>query len=249
MWKLTAELGEKHTASGGRRIEIDPNVDSKMPAQTTIKNMYFKFDMPDEPLDILGLFKSVSINGRKLFDSTNVREWSNATCMPDKRIGYDKLLAAGYLPMDHQSTTTDRVDAIQIEFVDSAPTIQFEILYDLYTDTRVEQRNLRMYIVVNADLKMGKGKIGAQIGHGVAGVTERCLNADPARWAWYKNDGQPKICLKATQQQMAVLAGEETAVAVHDAGHTQVPAGSLTVVAFSPSEQEPHPMINTLKLL
>jgi len=66
-----------------------------------------------------------------------------------------------------------------------------------------------------------------------------------------------KITLKASQQVMEQLekaycsdsaSGLAFALAVHDAGHTQVPAGSLTCVAFFPSRGYPAAELQTLKL-
>lgn len=115
------------------------------------------------------------------------------------------------------------------------------------------QENLKMYILVNDTLKMGKGKIASQVGHAVSQVTEHCVLTSPELWRTYITIGAPKIVLKATEEQMKeiILATQHmkyTAVII-DAGHTQIPSNSITTLAFLPCITYPHVLISTLKLL
>jgi PTH2 family peptidyl-tRNA hydrolase len=100
-----------------------------------------------------------------------------------------------------------------------------------------------MYIIINNDLNMGKGKIAAQACHAACRVT-RCLhgqnNADYNTWL---RSGEAKIVLKGTEKQMLELiekydnsktSQSNRCVNVHDAGHTQVAPNSLTAIAFFP---------------
>ena len=66
---------------------------------------------------------------------------------------------------------------------------------------------------------------------------------------------QKKVCLKATQDELlelekgAVKLGIQT-VRVNDAGKTQIPSGSLTVIAFGPAQDgELEQLTGHLKLL
>ena len=53
-----------------------------------------------------------------------------------------------------------------------------------------------MIFVVNHELKMGKGKIAAQVAHAAVKATLSCGERDPALLdAWFKT-GQKKICVK-----------------------------------------------------
>jgi PTH2 family peptidyl-tRNA hydrolase len=119
----------------------------------------------------------------------------------------------------------------------------------------------KMYIIVNTTLKMGKGKISAQVGHGVANVIrfmERQRSKDKAYQTWEK-EFHGKIVLQATQEQMEQLAktfplitGKETifCIPVFDAGKTQISSGSLTVLTFNPvAAGETPEELQKLKLL
>lgn len=125
-----------------------------------------------------------------------------------------------------------------------------------------------MYIVVNNDLKMGKGKIAAQVGHGVSCVVrllERCSKTPIYYREWIRYF-EPKIVLKATQDQMRKisetynigynLGGKSIkedglwCFQVIDLGRTQIPSGSFTVLAFRPIKRKEAPeILRSLKLL
>ena len=99
-----------------------------------------------------------------------------------------------------------------------------------------------MYIFVNNDLKMTKGKIAAQVGHVVQLITEEIVrrgyerNPPPIYFTYMKwKSHSKKIILKASEEQLRVLIKENDARFIIDAGLTQIPAGSLTVVGFYPS--------------
>lgn len=64
-----------------------------------------------------------------------------------------------------------------------------------------------MVLVVREDLKMGKGKIGAQCGHATLGAykqTEKYSKESEywkkviSSWSW---EGQKKVCLKVSSEQ------------------------------------------------
>ena len=104
-------------------------------------------------------------------------------------------------------------------------------------------RNLKMVLVVNMDLKMGKGKIAAQAAHAACGVLdEPGARDDPVVIAWQKY-GCAKVALKGKFEDMkraAALADEAglRTYTVCDAGRTQIPAGSETVCAIGPFDVE-----------
>ena len=103
---------------------------------------------------------------------------------------------------------------------------------------------LKMVFVVNHELKMGKGKIAAQVAHAAVKATLACGERDPALLdAWFKT-GQKKICVKGDSakhlEQLSIDAKKNGLLAnkIHDAGHTQIPAGSFTVLALGPCRDE-----------
>jgi PTH2 family peptidyl-tRNA hydrolase len=105
--------------------------------------------------------------------------------------------------------------------------------------------NLVMYILVNNDLGMGKGKIAGQVGHVVGLITEEiirksyeCVKGYPdsyKRYINWKNTGYTKVILKATEEQIKSFVGEPESIYIIDAGKTQIAQNSLTVIGFYPS--------------
>ena len=107
------------------------------------------------------------------------------------------------------------------------------------------QEELKMVLIVNMQLKMGKGKIAAQCAHAAVGVLTRLQNVNSpiARQILmaYQGHGQPKITLQApdlatlrTLEAQARERGMPTYL-VSDAGRTQIAAGSKTVLAIGPA--------------
>ncbi|MDA8545235.1 peptidyl-tRNA hydrolase Pth2 [Candidatus Poseidoniales archaeon] len=119
----------------------------------------------------------------------------------------------------------------------------------------VPKGSFKLVLVINHDLKMGKGKIAAQAGHASVSATLKMgVNKPNLLDAWLKS-GQKKVCLKTTQDELlelekhAVKLGIQT-VRVNDAGKTQIPSGSLTVIAFGPGQDdELEQLTGHLKLL
>eukprot|EP00915_Cephaloidophora_sp_WS-2016_P000462 GHVH01000588.1.p1 GENE.GHVH01000588.1~~GHVH01000588.1.p1 ORF type:complete len:167 (+),score=13.62 GHVH01000588.1:27-503(+) len=109
-----------------------------------------------------------------------------------------------------------------------------------YDDDDLSKDELKIVMVVNTDLKMGKGKIGAQCGHAAVGAVRKGQRSNLNRLNEYLLDGQKKVCLKAPGTQFHELAskceslGLQTYV-VRDAGRTQIPSGSMTVLAIGPA--------------
>jgi PTH2 family peptidyl-tRNA hydrolase len=106
--------------------------------------------------------------------------------------------------------------------------------------------HLYMYILVNSDAKMGKGKLAGQVGHVVGLITEEIIQdyyvdrnviATEAyeRYISWKKKGHAKIILKATESQLELFLNDMECVYVRDAGKTQLAPNTLTVVGFYPS--------------
>mmetsp|Transcript_26761 Transcript_26761/g.34507 ORF Transcript_26761/g.34507 Transcript_26761/m.34507 type:complete len:189 (-) Transcript_26761:168-734(-) len=101
--------------------------------------------------------------------------------------------------------------------------------------------DFKMVLCVNTQLKMGKGKIAAQCGHATLGaykIAQKYCSTGLKCWEW---GGQAKICVKVPSEEelletetKAKAAGLVTCL-VRDAGHTQIAAGSRTVLALGPA--------------
>ena len=111
---------------------------------------------------------------------------------------------------------------------------------------------------MNMSLQMGKGKIAAQCGHATLGAYRIACKYAPSAVRWWQNLGQAKIAVKVADETelhriqdevnfstnhiltsvsdtiQASKAGLVTYL-VEDAGHTQIAAGSQTVLAIGPA--------------
>lgn len=100
--------------------------------------------------------------------------------------------------------------------------------------------NLTQYIVVNKGLKMGCGKICAQVAHASVSALDKVDDSDVSEW---KNEGMKKVVLKAknTEEMLALFERakkELPCTLITDAGHTQIEPGSKTCFGCGPVEEE-----------
>lgn len=115
---------------------------------------------------------------------------------------------------------------------------------------------VKLVCIVDQSLKMGKGKIAAQVGHASVKAALQAAEKYPNQMAVWMASGQQKVVLKSpTSKKMdAVLSAAKKELlptcTIHDAGRTQIPAGSRTVIAIGPaSEEEIDAITGDLKLL
>jgi len=118
-------------------------------------------------------------------------------------------------------------------------------------------RNHKMIFVVRTDLAMGKGKIAAQCAHAAVMCYQKAMVMDPENLELWEATGCAKICLKTEGDEKALqeLQGKAQALKlvfaiVKDGGHTQVAAGTLTVLGIGPAPvAEIDKVTGSLKLL
>ncbi len=108
-------------------------------------------------------------------------------------------------------------------------------------------------IVVRDDLKLSKGKLAVQVAH--AAVLAYEIASDEVREAW-KESGQKKVVLRVAALQdlfeLKEIARKHglPAVLITDAGLTEVPPGTITVLGIGPAEVvELDKLTGDLKLL
>ncbi|WP_236751224.1 peptidyl-tRNA hydrolase Pth2 [Acidianus sp. HS-5] len=105
---------------------------------------------------------------------------------------------------------------------------------------------MKMVIVVRNDLKMGKGKIAAQVAHAAVSLVLEILNSSNNTWKsclyeWI-NEGQPKIIVKVESLEELMKRAEiakqkDLPVSIiQDAGRTQVEPGTITCAGIGPCE-------------
>lgn len=91
-------------------------------------------------------------------------------------------------------------------------------------------KDLKMYILVNEDIKLSKGKLAGQVGHAVSSYM---YHADDLNFLMnineYMNGLQKKIILKCPQEKLEILE-KENFIAIRDAGLTHLEPGTLTCV-------------------
>jgi PTH2 family peptidyl-tRNA hydrolase len=115
---------------------------------------------------------------------------------------------------------------------------------------------VKLILIINNGLKMGKGKIAAQAGHASVQATLKAGEKNPLALQAWLSSGQKKVCLKGDDadhllalEKQAKEAGLLTSK-IHDAGHTQIPSGSLTVLAIGPCQDDlVEKLTGNLKLL
>ena len=122
-------------------------------------------------------------------------------------------------------------------------------------DDRIDDGPVKLVLVINNDLKMGKGKIAAQAGHASVTATLKAGEYRPTILDSWLKSGQKKVCLKSSYDDLIELESKAKAngiqtVRITDAGKTQIPSGSLTVIAFGPDNEDIlHGLTGHLKLL
>jgi peptidyl-tRNA hydrolase len=121
-----------------------------------------------------------------------------------------------------------------------------------------------MYIIINADAGMAKGKITSQACHSACHVTrilERQRTIEHGYNKWLSN-GETKIVLRATEKEMLDIiqlysvdsvvkrtSKDPWCVHIRDFGKTQVAPDTLTSIAFKPIHRGTIDVISKMKLL
>ncbi len=115
---------------------------------------------------------------------------------------------------------------------------------------------LTMAIITRADLKLSKGKLAAQAAHAAVDAAFTSSKVAAKQLADWRANGARKIVVVARNlEHLKRIYGEAradglVAEMISDAGHTEIPAGTVTVVAIGPAERdEVDAIIGSLPLL
>ncbi len=115
-----------------------------------------------------------------------------------------------------------------------------------------------MYLIVRADLKMSKGKIAAQCGHAVQWLVVNNMSNGIKKNSFmqYLIGAHPKIVLKVSNEEelnnitTQCIENRISYYQVVDAGRTQIPPNTKTVLGIGPIRRSEVPSkIKTFKLL
>jgi PTH2 family peptidyl-tRNA hydrolase len=115
---------------------------------------------------------------------------------------------------------------------------------------------MKQAIVVRSDLKMGKGKLAAQVAHASLSAAEQAMDRRSEWFAEWKAGGQAKIVLKVqTEDALQELyrkarAARLRAALIEDRGLTQLEPGTVTCMGIGPGpDEELDRITGKLKLL
>ncbi|MHA2021317.1 MAG: peptidyl-tRNA hydrolase Pth2 [Candidatus Thorarchaeota archaeon] len=102
----------------------------------------------------------------------------------------------------------------------------------------------KQIIAVRTDLEMSKGKMAVQVAHGAVSASERVRVTLQHVWKAWFTEGQKKVVVKVTSEEellelrrLAVDLGVPFAL-IRDAGMTELPPGTTTVIAVGPGSAE-----------
>ena len=103
---------------------------------------------------------------------------------------------------------------------------------------------IKQVIVVRVDLKMGKGKLAAQVAHAALAAAEESSGMRGSWYSEWKQQGQAKVVVKGTgEDELQELFKKARALGlpsslIQDAGRTQLDPGTVTCLGIGPAPAE-----------
>ena len=104
--------------------------------------------------------------------------------------------------------------------------------------------SLTMVLVTRKDLTLSRGKLAAQCGHAAVECALKAKRETPRKLENWRTNGARKIVVEApsldTLKRLfgAAQAADIGAYMVRDAGHTEIPSGTITVVGLGPDTRD-----------
>ncbi|RLG70699.1 MAG: peptidyl-tRNA hydrolase [Candidatus Iainarchaeum archaeon] len=114
---------------------------------------------------------------------------------------------------------------------------------------------LKQVIIVRADLKLGKGKLAAQVAHASLEAFLKVQKKFPDIVKKWLNSGAKKIVLKVSNEKELLalyrkMRRKIPSALIRDAGLTQLKPGTITCFASGPYDEKIlNKYVGTLKLL
>ncbi|MDI6884117.1 MAG: peptidyl-tRNA hydrolase Pth2 [Hadesarchaea archaeon] len=102
----------------------------------------------------------------------------------------------------------------------------------------------KQVIVVRSDLNMNPGKLAVQVAHGSVGSAEKARREHRDWFTAWLAEGQKKVVVKVVDESELRELQEQTAKIglphelIQDAGLTELPPGTVTVLAIGPAPNE-----------
>lgn len=102
----------------------------------------------------------------------------------------------------------------------------------------------KLVIVTRKNLKLSAGKLAAQVGHAAVECALRAQGEDARTFKTWLREGQKKVVVKVESEKdfyplkEAAEALNLPTCLIHDAGQTEIPAGTVTVLGIGPGPNE-----------
>ncbi len=102
----------------------------------------------------------------------------------------------------------------------------------------------KQVIAVRSDLKMSKGKTAVQVAHGAVTAADHARISAPEIWRDWMREGQKKVAVRVTSEeelfrlQRNAINHRLPYALIRDAGMTELPPGTATVVGIGPARAE-----------
>ena len=112
-----------------------------------------------------------------------------------------------------------------------------------------------MVLIVRSDLKLSSGKMVAQTGHAAVEIALKAKRSEPNLLTRWRNEGARKIALKVANEDALkqlyndAINAKLITYLVKDAGHTEIPPGTLTVVGILGPRRAVDALVGNLSLL
>lgn len=179
----------------------------------------------------------------------------------DRRLTAKALVCTGNKSVDAALSWIAELGADEMEALCGSSdhgSLESEEWEDCEEEDDDDETYYKMVFVVNTELGMGVGKVAAQVGHAALGLY-RLLREDKEKYETsteeWEEFGERKIALRGkNSQELVELQKKAEALylptyLVQDAGKTQVPVGSTTVLAIFGDEEAVNEVTGKLKLL
>ena len=99
----------------------------------------------------------------------------------------------------------------------------------------------KMVIVTRTDLDLSPGKLAAQVAHAAVACALKTKKNNSKWFSKWQNEGGKKAVVKTADADDFVFLKEKAeklkivAIIIEDAGHTEIPAGTKTVLGIGPA--------------
>ncbi len=115
---------------------------------------------------------------------------------------------------------------------------------------------MKQALVVRQNIKMGKGKLAAQVAHASLSAAEEAMKRHEVWYEEWKEEGQKKVVLKVRSEEelrelfKAARSARLPTALIEDRGLTQLDPGTVTCLGIGPGpDGEIDALTGKLKLL